>query len=171
MALQSKSITGSGVEPTSLCYDIFAEVGDKFQKLDTFFLPLSILRLLKKTTPHNNKTWRTKIYKVQQLFCNWSIFIFEQDLCAPPNTNLLCANEVKKTKQNLSLLLTLFPNQNGCDFFDRLKASVPMTTEVEPDIFVISVNSGTGQSTSQIWNFSLVYRKNWYCEQSRHTFR
>ena len=40
-------------------------------------------------------------------------------------------------------------------------ASVPYTMKLKPGIFAISMNIGTGQSTSQLWNFSSLYRKKW----------
>ena len=54
-----------------------------------------------------------------------------------------------------------FSEKTGSDLFNRLIASVPLNTEVETGIFVINMNNGTGQSTSQLWNISSVYRKKW----------
>ena len=52
-----------------------------------------------------------------------------------------------------------FPEKTGSDLFNRLIASVPLNTEVETGIFVINMNNGTGQSTSQLWNILSVYIK------------
>ena len=57
--------------------------------------------------------------------------------------------------------MTFFPNKTGSDFLDRVSASVPETSEVEPGIFVISMDNGTGQSTFQFLYSLSVYRKIW----------
>ena len=77
----------------------------------------------------------------------------------PPNSTFLCSKEAKKPITKPFTFVDMFSEKTGSDFLDRLLAVVPLSTEVETGIFVISMNIGTGQSTSQLWNFSSVYIK------------
>ena len=78
-----------------------------------------------------------------------------------PDSILLYAKGGNKPKTQPFTYVDIFPEKTGSDFSDRLFASVPVSMEVEPGIFVNSMNNGTGQSTTQSWYFSLVYRKIW----------
>ena len=62
---------------------------------------------------------------------------------------------------HLPLLLTIFPMKPGVTFLTGSPSSVPYTMKLEPGIFVISMDFGTGQSISKFGHVTSVYRKIW----------